>query len=92
MKIVILGSGLIGICSAYFLAKNEFKVTVIDRQKDVSLETSFANGGQVSVCYSEPWSNFGNIKKMISWLGKEDSPLLIKPKFDWNQIFCQIFY
>lgn len=85
MKVIILGAGLLGVCSAYFLKKEGFDVTVIDRQKDVSLETSFANGGQISVCYSEPWSNFGNIKKMISWIGKEDSPLLIKPDFSWNQ-------
>ena len=86
MKVLILGAGLIGICSAYFLRKEGYDVTVIDRQKDVALETSFANGGQISVCYSEPWSNFGNVKKMLSWIGKEDSPLLIKPAFDLNQI------
>lgn len=86
MKVVVLGAGLLGVCSAYFLRKDGFEVTVIDRQKDVALETSFANGGQISVCYSEPWSNFGNIKKMIGWLGKEDSPLLVKPSFDWQQI------
>lgn len=86
MKVVVLGAGLLGVCSAYFLKKDGFDVTVIDRQKDVALETSFANGGQISVCYSEPWSNFSNIKKMISWIGKEDSPLLIKPSLNWNQI------
>jgi D-amino-acid dehydrogenase len=86
MKVVVLGAGLLGVCSAYFLKKDGFDVTVIERQKDVALETSFANGGQISVCYSEPWSNFANIKKMISWIGKEDSPLLIKPSFKWNQI------
>lgn len=86
MKVIVLGAGLLGVCSAYFLKKEGFEVTVIDRQKDVALETSFANGGQISVCYSEPWSNFSNIKKMISWIGKEDSPLLIKPAFDWKQI------
>lgn len=86
MKVLILGAGLMGVCSAYFLRKEGYDVTVIDRQKDVALEASFANGGQISVCYSEPWSNFSNVKKMISWLGKEDSPLLIKPSFDWHQI------
>lgn len=86
MKVVVLGAGLLGVCSAYFLKKDGFEVTVIDRQKDVALETSYANGGQISVCYSEPWSNFGNIKKMISWIGKEDSPLLVKPSLNWQQI------
>lgn len=86
MKVIILGAGLLGVCSAYFLKKDGFEVTIIERQKNVALETSFANGGQISVCYSEPWSNFSNIKKMISWIGKEDSPLLIKPSFDWRQL------
>lgn len=85
MKIVILGGGIIGVMSAYYLQKSGHDVTVIERQSDVALETTFANGGQVSVCYSEPWSNFGNIKKMISWIGKEDSPLLFKPQFDIEQ-------
>lgn len=85
MKIVILGAGIIGVMSAYYLKKSGHDVLVIDRQSDAALETTFANGGQVSVCYSEPWSNFSNLKKMISWLGKEDSPILFKPKFDINQ-------
>lgn len=85
-KIVILGAGVIGVTTAYFLKIQGFDVTVIDRQPDVALETSFANGGQISVCYSEPWANLSNIKKMLSWLGKEDSPLLFKPKFNYQQI------
>lgn len=86
MKAVVLGAGLMGVCTAYFLKKQGFEVTVVDRQKDVALETSFANGGQISVCYSEPWSNFGNVRKMLAWIGKEDSPLLIKPSLSWHQI------
>ena len=85
MKIVILGSGLIGVSSAYFLQKSGHQVTVIDRQRDVALETSFANGGQVSACYSEPWSNVGNLKKILTWLGKEDSPILFKPHLSLQQ-------
>ena len=85
MKIIILGAGLIGVSSAYFLRKKGYEVTVIDRQADVALETSYANGGQVSVCYSEPWSNFSNIKKIFSWIGKEDSPILFKPHMDKRQ-------
>lgn len=85
MKTIILGSGIIGIMSAYYLKKSGHDVIVIDRQKGAALETSFSNGGQISVCYSEPWSNFNNLKKMVSWIGKEDSPLLFKPHFDINQ-------
>lgn len=86
MKIIILGSGLIGVSSAYFLRKSGHEVTVIDRQNGSGLETSYANGGQISVCYSEPWSSFSNLKKMIGWLGKEDSPILVRPKLNMHQI------
>lgn len=85
MNIVILGSGLIGVSTAYFLQKSGHQVTVIDRQNDVALETSFANGGQISACYSEPWSNVGNLKKIMTWLGKEDSPILFKPHLSFQQ-------
>lgn len=86
MKIVILGAGLIGISTAYFLKKYGHDVVVIDRQPQSGLETSFANGGQISVCYSEPWSSFSNLKKMISWIGKEDSPILFKPQLNKHQL------
>lgn len=85
MKVIVLGSGLIGISSAYFLSKAGHEVTVIDRQPSSGQETSFANGGQISVCYSEPWSSFSNLKKMIGWLGKEDSPILFRPHFNKHQ-------
>jgi D-amino-acid dehydrogenase len=85
MNIVILGSGLIGVSTAYFLQKSGHQVTVIERQNDVALETSFANGGQISACYSEPWSNVGNLKKIMTWLGKEDSPILFKPHLSFQQ-------
>lgn len=86
MKVIILGAGLIGVSSAYFLRKSGHEVTVIDRQPDVSLETSFANGGQISVCYSEPWSSIDNLKNIIKWMGKSDSPILLKPQFNTQQI------
>lgn len=85
MKTIILGAGIIGVMSAYFLRKSGHDVIVIDRQPDVALETSFANGGQISVCYSEPWSNYSNLKKMAKWIFKEDSPILFKPHLDINQ-------
>jgi D-amino-acid dehydrogenase len=85
MRVIILGAGLIGVSSAYFLRKSGHEVTVIDRQPESGLETSFANGGQISVCYSEPWSSFSNLKKMIGWLGKEDSPILFRPHFNKQQ-------
>lgn len=86
MKITILGAGLMGVTSAYYLRKAGHEVEVIDRANDVAMETSFANGGQVSVCYSEPWSTVGNLKKMYEWMGKEDSPILFKPGMDLKQM------
>ena len=86
MNILIIGGGVIGVSSAYFLRKSGHTVKLIERQNDVGLETSFANGGQISVSYSEPWSNFSNVRKMLGWIGKETSPLLIKPKLSWHQL------
>lgn len=86
MNILIIGGGLIGVSSAYFLQKAGHQVKVIERQSDVALETSFANGGQISVSYSEPWSNVGNLKKMMGWMKKDTGPILFKPKFSWQQI------
>ncbi len=78
MHIYVLGAGLIGVSTAWFLRQSGHDVTVIERQPDVGLETSFANGGQISVSYSEPLSSIQNLKKAIFWLRKEDAPLLFK--------------
>lgn len=92
MKITIIGAGLIGVLSAYYLRKSGFDVVVIDRQPDVGMETSFANGGQISVSYSEPWASISNLKKLVSWLGNEESPILFRFLNDvhhlkWNMSF-----
>jgi D-amino-acid dehydrogenase len=86
MKVIVLGAGLIGVSSAYFLREAGHEVTVIERQAESGLETSYANGGQISVCYSEPWSSFSNLKKMVHWMGKEDSPILFRPHFNKHQM------
>ena len=57
MKVLVLGSGVVGVSSAWYLAKSGHQVTVIDRQPGAGLETSYANGGQISVSHAEPWSN-----------------------------------
>lgn len=79
MKIIVLGSGLIGICSAYFLQKSGHQVTVIDQESEPSMGTSFANGGQISVGYSEPWASISNLKKMKDWIGSPTAPIIINP-------------
>lgn len=75
MKITILGSGVIGITTAYFLAKSGHKVVVIDRQAGAGEECSFSNAAQLSYCNAQPWANRGALKKGIKWMGKSDAPL-----------------
>ena len=78
MKVLILGSGVIGVTSAYYLAKKGFDVTVNDRQPSVGMETSFANAGQISPGYSAPWAAPGVPVKAMKWLFQRHSPLAIK--------------
>lgn len=82
MKIIVLGAGVIGVTSAWYLAKSGHQVTVIDRQSDVALETSFANAGQVSPGYSTPWAAPGVPLKAVKWLLQDLSPLRINPFSD----------
>jgi D-amino-acid dehydrogenase len=85
MKVIVLGAGLLGVTSAYFLRQQGHEVTVIDRQASPAAETSFANGGQISVSHAEPWANPGAPFKVLKWLGKEDAPLLFRIRADMRQ-------
>jgi D-amino-acid dehydrogenase len=85
MKVLVLGSGLLGVTSAYFLRQLGHEVMVIDRQAQAAAETSFANGGQISVSHAEPWANPSAPLKVLSWLGKEDAPLLFRLRADMRQ-------
>jgi Glycine/D-amino acid oxidases (deaminating) len=82
LKIVILGSGVIGVTTAYFLAKAGHEVEVVDRQLEAGLETSFANAGQISPGYSSPWAGPGIPLKAVKWLLMKHGPLVIRPKAD----------
>jgi D-amino-acid dehydrogenase len=82
MKVLILGSGVIGVTSAYFLAEAGHEVTVIDRQPGPALETSFANAGEISPGYSSPWAGPGVPVKALKWLTMKHGPLVIRPGFD----------
>ncbi len=85
MKVIVLGSGIIGTSSAWFLNKAGHEVTVIERQSGAAQETSFANGCQISVSHAEPWANPAAPMKILKWLGKEDAPLLYRFRPEWLQ-------
>jgi D-amino-acid dehydrogenase len=85
MKVIVLGAGVIGTTSAWYLARGGHDVTVVDRQSHAGLETSFANGGQISVSHSEPWANPTAPFQILRWLGREDAPLLFRPRLEGAQ-------
>jgi D-amino-acid dehydrogenase len=80
--VIVLGAGIVGVSTAYYLNQRGLDVLVVDRLPGPGLETSFANGGQVSVSHAEPWANPSAPLKVIKWLGRDDSPLLFRPRFD----------
>ncbi|MDX8513914.1 D-amino acid dehydrogenase [Mesorhizobium captivum] len=82
MKVLVLGGGVIGVTTAYFLAEAGHEVTVIDRQQGPALETSFANAGEVSPGYASPWAGPGVPVKAVKWLLMKYGPLVVRPAFD----------
>lgn len=85
MKIIILGTGIIGITSAWFLKRENYDVIAIDRQSGPAQETSFANGCQISVSNAEPLANPNILRKIFQWFGKEDAPILYRFRPEWLQ-------
>jgi D-amino-acid dehydrogenase len=85
MRVLVLGSGLLGVTSAWYLSQLGHEVTVIDRQASPAAETSHANGGQISVCHAEPWANPSAPLKVLKWLAREDAPLLFRLQADPHQ-------
>ena len=85
MKVIVLGAGLLGVTSAYYLSQLGHEVTVLDRQATPAAETSFANGGQISVSHALPWANPAAPLKVLRWLGREDAPLLFRLRADSRQ-------
>jgi D-amino-acid dehydrogenase len=82
MKVVVLGGGVIGVSTAYYLARAGHQVTVVERQSGAGLETSFANAGEISPGYSAPWAAPGLPLKALKWLFMKRRPLVIRPKLD----------
>ncbi len=85
MRILILGSGVIGVTSAWYLARAGFEVTVVDRASAPAQETSLANAGQISPGYASPWAAPGVPLKALKWLFSKNSPLVIQPRLDPRQ-------
>ncbi len=82
MKVAVLGAGVVGVTSAYYLAKAGHEVRVIDRQPAAALETSYANAGEISPGYASPWAAPGIPAKAVKWLLMDHPPLILRPKFD----------
>lgn len=83
--IVIVGAGITGVTSAYELRQLGYDVTVIDRHLFPAMETSFANGGQLSACNAEVWNQKSTVLKGIKWMARKDAPLLLNPSFDLHK-------
>ena len=85
MRVLVLGAGVVGVASAWFLRQAGHEVVVIDRQPGVALETSFANGGQISASHAEPWANPGAPRRILRWIGRGDAPLAYRPRAEVHQ-------
>jgi len=85
MRVMVLGAGVVGTATAWYLVRAGHEVTVVERQGAAGLETSFANGGQISASHAAPWANPDVPAKIIEWLGRQDAPLLFRLRGDWEQ-------
>ena len=82
---IVLGAGITGVATAYLLAREGRSVQVIDRRLNAALETTYANGGQISVSHAEPWAHPGAPGQVLKWLASRESPLYFTPHLDWRQ-------
>ena len=82
---LVIGAGITGVTTAYTLAKQGYRVTVLDRHHYPAMETSFANGGQLSACNAEVWNNAGTLLKGLKWMMRRDAPLLLNPRPSWHK-------
>lgn len=86
MKVIVLGAGVLGVTSAWYLAKAGHEVTVIDRQEGPALETSFANAGEISPGYSSLPAAPGIPVKALKWMFQRHAPLVLQPRLDWQRL------
>ena len=85
-KIAVIGGGITGVTTAYALAKRGFCVTLFEKHRYAAMETSFANGGQLSASNAEVWNHWSTLLKGLKWMLKSDAPLLVSPKPSWHKI------
>jgi D-amino-acid dehydrogenase len=86
MRVVVLGSGVVGVTSAWYLAQAGHEVVVIERQSGAALETSFANAGEISPGYASPWAAPGIPIKALRWLSMKHAPLILRPRVDLSML------
>lgn len=84
-KVAVIGAGITGITTAYQLFKQGYEVTVIDRQHYAAMDTSYANGGQLSASNAEVWNSPANVIKALRWMTEKDAPLLVRPWPSWHK-------
>jgi len=85
-SIAVIGGGITGVTTAYALAKRGFKVTLFEKNRYAAMETSFANGGQLSASNAEVWTHWSTLVKGLKWMLKSDAPLLVNPKPSWHKL------
>ena len=84
-RVAIVGAGIAGVTTAYALLERGYDVTIIDRQRYPAMETSFANGGQLSASNAEVWNNIPTLLKGLRWMFRRDAPLLMNPLPSWHK-------
>src|SRR5262245_63493249 len=87
--IAVIGAGITGVTTAYLLLREGYRLIIIDSHRYPSMETSFANGGQLSASNAEVWNRWSTVLKGLTWMLRSDAPLLINPKPNWLFFFKQ---
>ena len=84
--IAVIGGGITGVTTAYALARRGLRVTLLERHRYPAMETSFANGGQLSASNAEVWNHSATVAKGLKWMLRKDAPLLLNPKPSWHKL------